>query len=142
MYQVLFTIEYKNKIFTIFNTTYNRKTFLELNAEGKYIYPTIEDFIELHNIYNRKRDELYEIKLFNNNKNTVIAPLKPRTRVTFKEKVRDAARGIVCSVLVVALTVGLAPSLFNLEFVLTKENDSIKIALQVMKGANIDDTKN
>ena len=47
----LFNIRYNQKIFTIFLEDTGRKTFLELK-EGKYIYPTLEDFTYLNKIYN------------------------------------------------------------------------------------------
>ena len=51
-YQKLFNINYNNKEFTIFIDEKNRKTFLELTKDGNYIYPTLEDFTYLHNLYN------------------------------------------------------------------------------------------
>ena len=49
--QKLFNIHYNKKVFTIFLCENGRKTFLEL-SNGKYIYPLLDDFINLHKIYN------------------------------------------------------------------------------------------
>ena len=51
-YKKLFDIEWNNKIFTIFIDNNHRRTFLEKNKDGEYIYPTLEDFKILNNIYN------------------------------------------------------------------------------------------
>lgn len=49
--QKLFNIHYNKKVFTIFLCENGRKTFLEL-SNGKYIYPLLDNFINLHKIYN------------------------------------------------------------------------------------------
>lgn len=51
-YKKLFDIKYNNKIFTIFLAPDNRKAFLEKGEDGKYLYPTLEDFKVLNDIYN------------------------------------------------------------------------------------------
>ena len=51
-YKKLFDIKYHNKTFTIFIDDNHRRTFLEKNDLGEYIYPTLEDFKALNNIYN------------------------------------------------------------------------------------------
>ena len=48
----LFDIKYNNKVFTVFLAEGNRKTFLEKRSDGKYIYPTLEDYKYLNNVYN------------------------------------------------------------------------------------------
>ena len=47
-YQELFKIEYNNKNFMIFLDENNRKTFLEIDKLGDYVYPELEDFIAAH----------------------------------------------------------------------------------------------
>ena len=51
-YKKLFDITYNNKIFTIFIDNHNRRTFLQKDQKGEYIYPTLEDFKILNHIYN------------------------------------------------------------------------------------------
>ena len=50
--QKLFIINYNNKKFRIFIDEEKRKTFLEIDKNGEYDYPSLEDFTYLHNIYN------------------------------------------------------------------------------------------
>ena len=71
-YKKLFDIVYNNKKFTIFLDENNRRTFLEINKDGEYIYPDFEDFKALNEIYN------------NHNPFVCFAAKK----FTFKEKVR------------------------------------------------------
>ena len=47
-YKKLFDIKYHNKTFTIFIDDNHRRTFLEKNDLGEYIYPTLEDFKALN----------------------------------------------------------------------------------------------
>ena len=53
-YKKLFNIKYNNKIFTIFLREDGRRTFLELQKDNTYIYPTLEDFTYLTELYNDK----------------------------------------------------------------------------------------
>ena len=41
IYHLLFNIHYNSKIFAIFIDQYGRKTFLEVDDSGNYIYPLI-----------------------------------------------------------------------------------------------------
>ncbi len=51
-YKKLFNISYNNKIFCIFLDETNRRTFLEVNEKGEYIYPTLEEFKCLNEVFN------------------------------------------------------------------------------------------
>lgn len=88
IYKKLFNINYNNKTFTIFLDKYGRRTFLEVSNEGKYKYPTIDDFIYLHKIYNERNPfvSYYDI----GDKLPVYKPQK----VTFKEGVLDLTKFI------------------------------------------------
>ncbi len=68
-YRKLFTIWYNNKQFCIFLDENNRRTFLEINKKGEYVYPSLEDFTYLHNLYNNHDpftvdSNLYKFKEF------------------------------------------------------------------------------
>ena len=52
IFKKLFDIPYNEKIFTIFVDTKHRYTFLEKDSKGDYIYPTMEDYKALNQIYN------------------------------------------------------------------------------------------
>ena len=54
VFKKLFRIEYNNKEFDVFSDQYRRKTFLEINNDGKYIYPLFDDFIVLYRAYNQR----------------------------------------------------------------------------------------
>lgn len=82
-FKKLFDISYKEKTFTIFVDENHRYTFLEKNKEGKYIYPTIEDFIYLNKIYNVHNPFV----------------LQSSKKYTFKEKVKVGALVLSLSVL-------------------------------------------
>lgn len=111
VYKKLFNINYNNKTFTIFLDKYGRRTFLEVSNEGKYKYPTIDDFIYLHKIYNERNPfvSYYDI----GDKLPVYKPKK----VTFKEGVLDLTKFIS---VVLAGVIG-----FNsfVSFELRKNND-------------------
>lgn len=111
IYKKLFNINYNNKTFTIFLDKYGRRTFLEVSNEGKYKYPTIDDFIYLHKIYNERNPfvSYYDI----GDKLPVYKPQK----VTFKEGVLDLTKFIS---VVLAGVIG-----FNsfVSFELRKNND-------------------
>ena len=53
-YKKLLEITINNKRFAIFMDNNKRKTFLEINSNGKYNYPSLEDYIYLNNKYNNK----------------------------------------------------------------------------------------
>ncbi len=85
-YKKLFDIKYNNKKFTIFIDENFRRTFLELNAKGEYIYPEYEDFKALNEIYNNHDPfKCFSVKKY-----------------TFKEKVRMTSM-ILASVLAVTI---------------------------------------
>ena len=54
VFKKLFRIRYNQKVFDIFSDQYRRKTFLEVNSDGKYNYPLIDDFVFLHSVYNQR----------------------------------------------------------------------------------------
>lgn len=91
-YQELFKIEYNNKKFMIFLDENNRKTFLEIDKLGDYVYPILEDFIALHKIFNTKEPFI------------CYAP-----RFKFTEKVR-VLKGTVASLLTVVTMLNSIPT--------------------------------
>lgn len=76
-YKKLFNIHYQNKRFTIFIDENNRRTFLEINNKGEYVYPKLEDFLVLNEIYNNRNPFI---------QNTV-------RKYTFREKVLATISG-------------------------------------------------
>lgn len=97
-YKKLFDIKFNNKIFTIFLSTNKRKVFLEKDENGKYMYPTFEDFKVLDTIYNIHNPFIsYDDK-----------------KVFFKEKVRLAS-GILALVVSVTSLVGLLNVKYRIE---------------------------
>lgn len=53
MHKYLFNINYNNKIFSLFLNEQNKIYFL-INNNGKYFYPSYEEYIYLNNMYNEK----------------------------------------------------------------------------------------
>lgn len=51
MHKYLFNINYNNKVFSLFLNENNKIYFL-INNNGKYFYPSYEEYIYLNNIYN------------------------------------------------------------------------------------------
>ena len=107
MFKKLFTIDYKGKQFLILVDKNHRKTFLEVTGDGQYIYPELEDYKELNDIYNNydyatKYDE------------------KSRT-MTYKEKVRYKALGLLSNIvftgvpfaLTTRIIIGDNPDVYN-----------------------------
>jgi len=83
-YKKIFDLNLNNKKFTIFIDDKGRFTFLEKNNKGEYIYPLLEDFLFLHNVYNNVNPFiLYDVN-----------------RYSFEEKVRY---GIATTMAVVTL---------------------------------------
>lgn len=83
IYKKLFEIKYNNKKFAIFIDENNRRTFLEINEKGNYVYPTEEDFLYLNNVYNNSNPFLVDV-----------------TNYTFKEKVKRVAYGTLATIVV------------------------------------------
>lgn len=83
IYRKLFTIWYNNKQFCIFLDENNRRTFLEINKKGEYVYPSLDDFTYLHNLYNN-----YDPFTFNHN------------LYKFKEFVQEVGKGFVRGVII------------------------------------------
>lgn len=84
-YQKLFPIEYNNKTFMIFLDENNRRTFLEINKDGKYEYPTLEEFLQLNKTFNCKDPHIYYSV----------------TKFTFKEKVKHSLLGLLSVIAVI-----------------------------------------
>lgn len=61
MFNELFTIKYNSKKFLVLTDEKHIKTFLEVNDKGDLLYPDIEDYKALYNIYNV--DDLMDYKL-------------------------------------------------------------------------------
>ena len=101
-YQKLFPIDYNNKKFMLFLDENNRKTFLEINESGEFIYPILEDFITLHKMYNTREPYL------------CYAP-----KFTFKEKVK-VIKGSVVSLLTVVIMLNNIPTVLA-------DNQKIKV---------------
>ncbi len=111
MYKKLFEINYNNKRFIIFIDNHKRKTFLEINNNGKYIYPSYEDFKALHNIYNNHNPFLcYDIKKY-----------------IYKEKVRLAS-----GLLSVVVTLNSLPNAYASSNI-TIENEQVSISENISK---------
>lgn len=65
VYHKLKTINYKSRRFVIFSSQQNWKTFIEIDSNNNYIYPSIDNFMALSKIYNGTG-------MKNNNKSTGI----------------------------------------------------------------------
>ena len=64
-YKKLFSIKYNSQRFMIFIDENNRQTFLEINNQGEYEYPMLEDFVALHNMFNNQEPYIcYNIQKF------------------------------------------------------------------------------
>lgn len=104
----LFSIEYNNKKFMIFIDENDRRTFLEINNQGKYEYPMLEDFLTLHKIFNNKNPFIcYNIQKF-----------------TFKECVKATKNGIV-SLLTVITILNSMPTALAVSNIEVKENSIV-----------------
>ena len=114
-YQKLFPIEYNNKTFMIFIDENNRKTFLEINESGEYVYPILEDFISLHKMYNTK--ELF----------ICYAP-----KFTFKEKVK-VLKGSVVSLLTVVIMLNNIPTALAANQKLEVKDDELIISAETLE---------
>lgn len=53
-YKKIFDITLNNKKFAIFIDDRKRYTFLEIDKDGNYVYPELNDFLMLHNVYNNR----------------------------------------------------------------------------------------
>lgn len=91
MFKKLFTINYNNKTFLILVDTNHRRTFLEVLANGKYSYPTIEDFDFLNKMYNKKDPLISYVKKYNYDE-----------KVKYKNKTIDLQTAISLGILVIS----------------------------------------
>lgn len=117
VYKKLFNINYNNKTFTIFLDKYGRRTFLEVSNEGKYKYPTIDDFIYLNKIYNERNPFIFYYGIGDK-----LPAYRPK-KYTFKEGVLDLTK-----VISVALAGVISyNSLISFELNKNKENDVLEV---------------
>lgn len=114
-YQKLFPIEYNNKKFMIFIDENKRKTFLEINESGEYVYPILEDFISLHKMYNTKEPFI------------CYAP-----KFTFKEKVK-VLKGSVVSLLTVVIMLNNIPTALAANQKLEVKDDELIISAETLE---------
>ena len=105
-YKKLFDIKFHNKTFTIFIDDNHRRTFLEKNDLGEYIYPTLEDFKALNNIYNI-HNPLIEYDL---------------RKYFFKEKVRLTSGVLAITLLATTLGDALATNFQNYQVEETEDS--------------------
>lgn len=109
IYKKMFEIPFNNKKIAIFIDEFNRRTFLEVDSEGRYHYPLLEDFLVLNEVYNN-RDPYVNYMI---------------ERYTFPEKVRMATAG--------ALSVAILTSSLMIETkkVIAKiDNDKLVISIE------------
>ena len=120
-YKKLFDIKYNNKTFTIFIDNNHRRTFLEKNDLEEYIYPTLEDFKALNNIYNI-HNPLIEYDL---------------RKYFFKEKVRLTSGVLAITLLATTLGDALATNFQNYQVEETEDSvvitsvDAVKAMHQI-----------
>ncbi len=113
-YKKLFPIEFNHKKFMIFLDENKRRTFLEIDENGNYAYPSIDDFIALHNMFNQKNTHVfYAVRKF-----------------SFKEKVKKGAMGLLSVVVILSNLPRASASEFKIDaqdasFTIT-ETDSIE----------------
>ncbi len=91
MFKELLTIKYKNKKFLVLSDSNHRKTFLEVDENGKYIYPDVNDFIELDRIYNHENPFLFSSR-----------------KLSYEEKVRVGMSIALASLYIGAVGSGIA----------------------------------
>ena len=115
-YQKLFNINYNNKIFTIFIDMYGRRTFLEFN-DSKYKYPNIDDFINLHKIYNERNPFILYYLIGDK------LPVHKPKIVKFKEKVLNTT-GVISIILTGTIAIS---SLINSFYKIEQNEDSVNI---------------
>lgn len=108
-YKKLFDICYNTKNFSIFINEKNRRTFLEINEEGQYVYPTLEDFQFLNHLYNNFNPFLVNA-----------------SKYTFQEKVRRGIYGILATIVITSSSScackNYIPKLSDTELLLQEEN--------------------
>ncbi len=114
-FKKLFDITYNEKRFTIFVDEHHRCTFLEKSKDGKYIYPTLEDYKALNKIYNEHDPfVLYNVK-----------------RYSFKEKVRIGAMLLAVSAVLLSGTVD-AQEQEKTYWVVSEEEGNIVVTQKLM----------
>lgn len=127
VYKILFDIEFNNKKFSVFIDEYGRRTFLEIDKDGKYVYPTLEDFIMLHRIYN-ERDIFVS---YDSSKNNYVGYRLTRNlnKRSFKEYVRVITGKTAYALAVVIVANSICGVLAGRKFNLVKNEDSIAITI-------------
>lgn len=139
VYQKLFNIHYNNKEFTIFIDQYGRKTFLEVDSRGEYIYPLISDFIELHKIYNER--DIFTCYYYNIGEN--LNKYKNK-KVVFKEYVRNTIEATTASLIPILAAVILAnaytATTVSRMIKLEQDDNGIRLACGYVDGSIIENT--
>lgn len=115
-YKRLFNIKYNNKIFTIFIDRFGRRTFLEL-VNSEYKYPDVDDFINLHKIYNERNPFVLYYLIGDK------LPVHKPKIVKFKEKVLNTT-GVISIILTGTIAIS---SLINSFYKIERDEDTINI---------------
>lgn len=138
VYQTLFDIRFNNKFFTVFIDKFNRRTFLEIDKSGKYIYPTLEDFTMLHRIYNERNIfVMYASKYYDSIYNKI--PDHPNARkMTFKEYVRITTGATACVLAGILIGNSLSSVLFGRQLELVREENNLIVTANYVSEALID----
>lgn len=136
IYQKLFNIYYNNKEFTIFIDQYGRRTFLEIDSSGNYIYPLIDDFIALHKIYN-ERDifTTYTYKIGENLAN------HKNKKVIFTEYVKYVSQVGITALAAVIVANAITTITMSKRMKLEHDGENIKIAIDYVDGSLIKNAK-
>ena len=69
-YRKISIIKYNSKRFQVFKDEKNRYAFLELDENDRFIYPSLEDFICLANIFSKDLDKEVYFRNSKNNEDT------------------------------------------------------------------------
>ncbi len=134
VYKKLFNIHYNNKTFAIFIDKYGRRTFLEVNELGEYVYPHLDDFVVLHKIYNEKNPFIsHDIKKNQEKKST-------NPSLIFKEFVHDSIENIAIILVSVNLASLFTSVTMSRVLKLVKKDDHIEIVADYVDGTLITHT--
>lgn len=115
IYKKLFDIKYNNKKFTIFLGEDGKKAFLEIDKDGKYQYPHIDDYISLYKIFNMRNPFI----LYNNDlqKYSIgeILPIHKPEHVKFKEKIKSGISFVAASLIIGNLWTSEIKNIYEIE---------------------------
>ena len=109
MFSELFTINYNSKKFLVLTDEKHIKTFLEIDDSGNLLYPDIEDYKKLYNIYNV--DNLVDYKL------------------SFDQKVRNKSK-LISIILAADVFIGSAVG-----FALSRNEDYVEVVDEIVETA-------